>query len=68
MGIASRPEIIRAQSGEVRWLRPGMHHLRNLLATPVRFVTLETVVHSVAKDQAWEGLRWIIQRLPELSG
>ncbi len=39
--ISSAPRIIGLRSGQVTWLRAGIHHLKNLLGTPSEFVTIE---------------------------
>ncbi len=39
--IPSKPEVISMDSGNVRWIRPGIHHFRNLLRGASTFVTLE---------------------------
>jgi hypothetical protein len=36
-----RPHIIRMEPGDVRWIRHGVHHIKNLRPTPVRFTLIE---------------------------
>ncbi len=37
----SGPEVIRMLPGQVGWVRAGIHHFKNLLASPCAFVTVE---------------------------
>ena len=37
----SKPEVIRMGAGDVKWIRPGIHHFSNLQPTPARFVFIE---------------------------
>lgn len=37
----SKPEIIRMGAGDVRWIRPGIHHFSNQLRTLAKFVFIE---------------------------
>jgi hypothetical protein len=36
-----KPDIITMQSGSVRWIRPGIHHFKNLGLTPAKLVSIE---------------------------
>jgi len=38
---SSEPVLIMMRPGEVRWIKSGMHRLKNLLRTPAKFVTVE---------------------------
>jgi hypothetical protein len=39
--VPSKPDVLRMSQGEVRWIRPGIHHFKNLLRRPADFVLLE---------------------------
>ncbi|MHB1022637.1 MAG: hypothetical protein ACYC46_14220 [Acidobacteriaceae bacterium] len=39
--IPGRPDIVMMKSGEVRWIRPGIHHFKNLGPTTAKLVSIE---------------------------
>jgi len=39
--IPSKPDIIMMNAGRVRWIRPGIHHFKNLGPVPARLVSIE---------------------------
>src|ERR1022692_3343727 len=39
--LPSKPNNIRMNPGDARWIRPGIHHLKNLGRRPAKFVLVE---------------------------
>jgi quercetin dioxygenase-like cupin family protein len=37
----SAPDVVGLTSGQVRWIRAGVHHIKNLASSPSVFVTVE---------------------------
>jgi hypothetical protein len=39
--VPSKPDIVVMKAGTVRWIRPGIHHFKNLSAAPAKLVSIE---------------------------
>ncbi len=39
--VPSKPEMVVMMAGGVKWIRPGIHHFRNLGSSPARMVSIE---------------------------